>query len=245
MNDHDFIKALREAHVDGNGEAVAYIWRKIADGNMPDVDTLAWAKKVAGWITSADDPSRTRTPSGEPITQAFRPKGNAPMSRVARIHAALAVTGWAEPALDSLTDEFHILQLAKEGLRPASTIIWWMIAEGSASQGTREEWLDHVAKGVNEVNQSGTKDRRGDKMIAKLGLSAQALAEDKTLILIACRAMFKFPKQMYSFEPHKYVSELILRLQKMGLVGKELEEEDRKALVQFVNQKMEKTPPPR
>lgn len=245
MSDRDFKAALHKAHYHGNGEAVADIWREIADGKMSDADTLAWAKEVAGWITSADDPSRTRTPSGEPITQAFRPKGNAPMSRVARIHAALAVTGWAEPALDNLTDEFHILQLAMEGLRPASTIIWWMIAEGSASQGTREEWLDHVAKGVNEVNQSGTKDRRGDKMIAKLGLSAQALAEDKTLILIACRAMFKFPKRMYSVEPHKYVSELIRRLQIMGLVGKDIEEEDRKPLVQFVNQKMANNPPPR
>lgn len=244
MSGHDFKAALHKAHVEGNGEAVANIWREIADGNMSDAEKLAWAKEAAVWITSTDDPSRATRLSGEPIPQGFLPKENAPMSRAARIHAALAVTGWAEPSLDSLTDEFHILQLAKGGLRPASTIIWWMIAEGSASQGTREDWLDHVAKGINEVNQSGTKDRRGDKMIAKLGLSAQALAEDKALILIACRAMFKFPKQMYSAQPHKYVSELILRLQKMGLVGEEMEPDDRKALVQFVNQKMEKTPPP-
>lgn len=242
MSDHDFTAALAKAHLRGNGEAVAEIWREIADGKMSDADTIAWAKTVADWITSTDDPSRARKPSGEPIPQV---KQSTPVPRVARIHAALAVTGWAEPSLDSLTDELHILKLAKEGLRPASTIIWWMIAEGSASQGTREEWLDHVAKGVNEVNQSGTKERRGDKMIAKLGLSAQALAEDKTLILIACRAMFKFPKRMYSVEPHKYVSELIRRLQKMGLVGKDIEEEDRKSLVQFVNQKMANNPPPR
>jgi hypothetical protein len=250
MSDHDFKAALHKAHVDGNGAAVAEIWREISDGEMSDADTLAWAKEVAVWITSTDAPSCATTLSGEPIPQV---KQSTPVSRVARIHAALAVTGWAEPALDSLTDELHILKLAKKGLRPASTIIWWMIAEGSASQGTREEWLDHVAKGVNEVNQSGTKERRGDKMIAKLGLSAQALAEDKTLILIACRAMFKFPKQMYSryvngeylYEPHKYVSNVIQRLQKMGLVDKEMEANDRKALVQFINQKMEDDPPPR
>ena len=242
MSDHAFTAALAKAHLRGNGEAVAEIWREIADGKMSDADTIAWAKTVADWITSTDDPSRARKPSGEPIPQV---KQSTPVPRVARIHAALAVTGWAEPSLDSLTDELHILKLAKEGLRPTSTIIWWMIAEGSASQGTREEWLDHVAKGVNEVNQSGTKERRGDKMIAKLGLSAQALAEDKTLILIACRAMFKFPKRMYSVERHKYVSELIRRLQKMGLVGKDIDEEDRKPLVQFVNQKMANNPPPR
>lgn len=250
MIDRRFREALRKAHVDGDGEAVADIWRKVANSQMSVEETLAWAKTVGDWITETDEPSRTHTPSGEPMPQV---KQSTPVPRVARIHAALAVTGWAEPALDSLTDEQHILKLAKKDLRPASTIIWWMIAEGSASQGTREEWLDHVAKGVNEVNQSGTKERRGDKMIAKLGLSAQALAEDKTLILIACRAMFKFPKQMYSkyvngeylFEPHKYVSNVIQRLQKMGLVDKEMEANDRKALVQFINQKMEDNPPPR
>lgn len=243
MIDPRFREALRKAHVEGDSKAVADIWRKVADGKMSVEETLAWTKTVGDWITEINEPSRLQTPEGAPMPQGS--SENAPMSRVARIHAALAVTGWAEPSLDSLTDEFHILQLAKEGLRPASTIIWWMIAEGSASQGTREDWLDHVAKGINEVNQSGTKDRRGDKMLAKLGLSAQALAEDKTLILIACRAMFKFPKQMYSVEPHKYVSELILRLQKMGLVGEKMEPDDRTALVQFVNQKMEKSPPPR
>ncbi len=244
MSEHDFTAALAKSHLKGNGEAVADIWCKIADREMSDAETLAWARQVAGWITSCDDPSRARTPSGEPIPQGFMPKGNTPMSRVARIHAALAVTGWAEPSLDNLADEHHILQLAKEGLRPAATIIWWMIAEGSASQGTREDWLDHVAKGINAEIQSGNKIRRGDNMIAKLGLSGQALAKDKTLILIACRAMFKFPKQMYSVEPHRYVSELIQRLQTMGLVG-EMEPDDRKAVVQFINQKMGNNPPPR
>ena len=240
MSDHDFKAALAKAHLRGNGEAVAEIWREIADGKMSDADTLAWAKTAADWITSTDDPSRARTPSGEPIPQV---KQSTPVPRVARIHAALAVTGWAEPSLDSLTDELHILKLAKEGLRPASTIIWWMIADGSASQGTREEWLDHVAKGIDKENQTYKRKHRGDDMLGRLGLSGQALAEDKALILIACRVMFKFPKVMYSVDPRKYVSELITRLRKMGLLG-ELDDAERLKWEEFVRRELAKNPPP-
>lgn len=243
MSDHDFAAALAKAHLKGNGETVAYIWRKIADGKMSDVDTLAWTKEVAGWITSADDPSRARTPSGEPVPQGFLPKRNARMSRVARIHAALAATGWAEPSLDSLTDEQHILQLAKKGLRPAATVIWWLIAEGNASQGTREDWLDHVAKGIDTDNQTYKRKHRGDDVLGRLGLSGQALAEDKALIVIACRVMFKFPKVMYSVDPRKYVSELITRLRKMGLLG-ELDDEERLKWEEFVRRELAKNPPP-
>lgn len=243
MSDHDFTAALAKAHLKGNGEAVAYIWRKIADGKMSDVDTLAWTKEVAGWITSADEPSRARSPSGEPIPKGLLPKGNAPMSRVARIHAALAVTGWAEPSLDSLTDEQHILQLAKKGLRPAATVIWWLIAEGNASQGTREDWLDHVAKGIDTDNQTYKRKHRGDDVLGRLGLSGQALAEDKALIVIACRVMFKFPKVMYSVDPRKYVSELITRLRKMGLLG-ELDDAERLKWEEFVRRELAKNPPP-
>lgn len=243
MSDHDFTAALAKAHLKGNGEAVAYIWRKIADGKMSDVDTLAWTKEVAGWITSADEPSRARSPSGEPIPKGLLPKGNAPMSRVARIHAALAVTGWAEPSLDSLTDEQHILQLAKKGLRPAATVIWWLIAEGNASQGTREDWLDHVAKGIDTDNQTYKRKHRGDDVLGRLGLSGQALAEDKALIAIACRVMFKFPKVMYSVDPRKYVSELITRLRKMGLLG-ELDDAERLKWEEFVRRELAKNPPP-
>ena len=240
MSDHDFTAALAKAHLKGNGEAVANIWRKIADGKMSDADTLAWAREVAVWITSIDDPSRALTPSGAPIPQV---KQSTPVPRVARIHAALAVTGWAEPSLDSLTDEFHILQLAKKGLRPAATLIWWLIAEGNASQGTREDWLDHVAKGIDIENQTYKRKHRGDDILGRLGLSGQALADDKALILIACRVMFKFPKVMYSVDPRKYVSELIARLEKMKLLG-ELNEEERLKWEQYVRRELAKNPPP-
>jgi hypothetical protein len=43
MNKEDFMVALHKAHVDGNGEAVADIRRKIADGELSTEETLAWA----------------------------------------------------------------------------------------------------------------------------------------------------------------------------------------------------------
>ena len=251
MIDPRFREALRKAHVEGDGEAVTDIWRKVADDEMSDEETLAWTKTVADWITKTGDPSPSRAPEGKPVPQGSLE--NARVSRVARIHAALAVTGWAEPSLDSLADEQHILSLAKKGLRPAATLIYALIAEGKASQITREDWLDHISDGINEVNQSENKARRGDQMIYKLGLSGRERA-DKDLIVIAIRVMLSFPKKMYLMEyqeqqisgipPHKYVSELIGRLKKMGLVGEQSPEE-RIALEQLINQQMSRYEPPK
>lgn len=251
MIDPRFREPLRKAHVEGDGEAVAEIWRKIADDEMSVEETLAWAKTVANWITETNETLPSRAPEGEPMPQGSLE--NARVSRVARIHAALAVTGWAEPALDSLADEQHILSLAKKGLRPAATLIYALIAEGKASQITREDWLDHISAGINEVNQSENKAHRGDQMILKLGLMGRERA-DKGLIVIAIRVMLKFPKKMYlmayekqqisEIPPHKYVSELIGRLKKMGLVGDQSREE-RVALEQLINQQMNRYEPPK
>jgi hypothetical protein len=186
MIDPRFREPLRKAHVEGDGGAVAEIWREIADGKMSDADTLAWAKTVADWITSTDDPSRARTPSGEPIPQV---KQSTPVPCVARIHAALAVTGWAEPSLDSLTDDDHgddhdhgdpdglaydlMTAIGHRSERLAAEIIWRAIANGKAHDNTKLTWVEHVASKLvgNLIDNASLDDRlRGLQALNATGL---------------------------------------------------------------------------
>lgn len=226
MSDHDFTAALAKAHLKGNGEAVAYIWRKIADGKMSDLDTLAWTKEVAGWITSADDPSRARSPSGDPIPEGLLPKGNAPMSRVARIHAALAVTGWAEPALDSLADEIWLLQLAMKnwhGQRVAATAVYNLIAVGKACQGTRETWLDFISKGIVAVPKSAEANLRPNELLKPLGLAGFEFGQLKFLVLAMLEYMLKVPGTNYSTNKKGHTAALRQKLQVIGVLPDELD----------------------
>lgn len=158
MSDNDFTAALAKAHYDGNGEAVAAIWREIADGEMSDAETLAWAKEVAVWLTSTDDPSRVTSLSGETIQQV---KQSTPVPLVIRIHAALAVTGWVEPSLDSQTDDDHgdhhdhgdpdglaydlMKAIGHKSERLTAEKIWRAIANGEAHDYTKLTWVEHVA----------------------------------------------------------------------------------------------------
>ncbi len=229
MIDARFREALRKAHVDGDGEAVAEIWRQIADDEMSVEETLAWAKTVADWITSADDPSRAHTPSGEPIPQRFLPKGNAPMSRVARIHAALAVTGWAEPSLDSLGDENWLLQLALKnwhGRRVAATAVYKLIAEGKASQGTRETWLDFISKRIVALPKSAEANLRGNELIAPLGLAGFEFGQLKFLVLAMLEYMLAVEGKYYSTNKKGHTAALRKRLQVLGVLPDKLKTEE-------------------
>ncbi len=184
MSDHDFTAALHEAYDEGNGEAVAGIWRKIADGEMSDAETLAWAKEVAVWITSTDDPSRATSLSGEPIQQV---KQSTPVPRVTRIHAALAVTGWVEPSMGSLTDDDHgddhgdpdglaydlMTAIGHRSERLAAEIIWRAIANGKAHDNTKLTWVEHVASELvgNLIDNASLDDRlRGLQALNATGL---------------------------------------------------------------------------
>lgn len=187
MSDHDFTAALSKAHDHGNGEAVACIWREVADGKISDADTLAWAKEVAVWITSAND--RTRALSGEPVSQALTTQPSGPISRAARTHAALAVAGWTEPALDSPTDHDHgddddhgdpdglaydlMEAIGHKSKRLTAEKIWRAIANGEAHDYTKLSWVEHVASElVVELidNESLDKRLRGLRALNAIGL---------------------------------------------------------------------------
>ena len=187
MSHHDFTAALRKAHDEGDGEAVADIWHKIADGEMSDADTLAWAKTVSEWICSTND--RSRALSGEPVSQALITQPNGPISRVARIHAALAVAGWTEPALDSPTDDDHgddhdhgdpdgiaydlMKAIGHKSERLTAEKIWRAIANGEAHDHTKLTWVEHVASElvVELIDNASLDDRlRGLQALNATGL---------------------------------------------------------------------------
>lgn len=117
--------------------------QSIAREELTDTSTLAWAKLVAEWIVGPQE-GVARQQGG--LKAADKP--SKPLGRTGRIHAALAVAGWAEPALDTVDDDYLLLICAMEGLRPAVAIVWHLIATGKATQGMREQWLDYVARRV-------------------------------------------------------------------------------------------------
>jgi len=231
MSDHDFTAALHKAHVEGNGEAVADIWRKIADGEMSEAETLAWAKAVGEWIASTNDPSRSRTLSGEPLPQALLPKPADNISRVGRIHAALAVAGWAEPALDSLSDEHHLLHFAMKNSnlqRTAATAVWQLISDGRASQGTREEWLDYVSKGITGTKPPEVANRRGDAMLQPIGLKGHKHGQLDVLVKVLLQWMLAVPKNVYSDYSRFHTVSLRKRLQAISVIPESLTEGEEK-----------------
>jgi hypothetical protein len=189
MSDHHFTAALHGAQYDGNGEAVAGIWREIADGKMSDADTLAWAKTVSEWIGSANE--RSQGLSDGPASQALTTQPSDPISRVARIHAALAVAGWTEPALDSPADAdadddddhddsdpdglaYDLMKaIGHKSERLTAEKIWRAIANGEAHDYTKLTWVEHVASElvVELIDNASLNDRlRGFQALNATGL---------------------------------------------------------------------------
>jgi hypothetical protein len=221
MIDPRFREALRKAHVDGDGEAVADIWRKIADDEISVEETLAWAKTVADWITETNEPLPSREPEGEPM----------PFTRVDRIHAALTVAGWVEPTRDSLSDEYHLLKFATKYSnvqRTAATAIWQLIHRGKASQRTREEWLDYVAKGITEAELPDGANRRGDAMLKPIGLKGHEHGQLEVLVKILLQWMVALRKDAYSKSSRSHTVSLRKRLQAINVIPEDITEEEEK-----------------
>ncbi len=238
---------LARAHIRGLGDEVMRVWRMISEEQLSDETALAWVRVVAEWITTTDSPARTRTPGGAEVPKALLPKPGAPVPRVARIHAALVISGWAEPQLDTLDDDYLILCFAKAGLRSAAEGVWALIATGKAAQGIREEWLDHVAKGVNDVNRDITVgvNRRGDAMLSKLGLSGKRKGtSQRETCEIIYRVVAMFPQAAYEAQEHKYVSAIIKLMQKLGALEENLSDQKLEEWKSFIRKEIAKRPPP-
>ena len=170
LDAEDFMTRIAHAHLRGDGQAVKAIWLAIAREELTDTSTLAWAKLVAEWIVGPQE-GVARQQGG--LKAADKP--SQPLDRTGRIHAALAVTGWAEPALDTLDDGHLLLMCAMEGLRPAAALVWHLIATGKATQGMREQWLDHVASRVVNAEKTPPSNKavRPNAFMGAIGMSGK------------------------------------------------------------------------
>lgn len=125
LGTEDLVTRIGQAHLRGDGQAVQAVWLAIAREELTDTSTLAWTKLVAEWIVGPQE-DVARQKGG--LKAADKP--SQPLDRTGRIHAALAVAGWAEPALDTVDDDYLLLRCALEGLRPAAALVWHLIATG-------------------------------------------------------------------------------------------------------------------
>lgn len=203
----DFKTRIARAYLKGEGQAVFEMWRAIAQGSVLDNDALKWVREIALFIVG-DAAGRATPPS-----------------RLEKIHTSLAVSGFAEPQLDTLDDEQLLLVCAMEGLRGAAEQIWRLIGEGKATHGIREQWLDHVSAGVSKFLQSSDdvqSNRRGDALLKPLGLAGKKKASARNdLVAAIFHVMQKFPSEFYASEEHRYISTLITRLEQIGAISGE------------------------
>lgn len=233
ISSEDMKTRIARAHLFGEGHGVREIWQSIQAGEMSNRKIVEWAKIVAEWITVD---ARIAQKDGESV-QEIR------SSRVEAIHVGLTVTGAAEPGKDTLEDEYLLFLCAtgKHGLRSASEVIWGKIANGTATQGLRELWLDHIARGViSVINDSNVdaKNRPGELQKALALTRKRHELEYLQLVEVLYRIRSKFPKSAYVEDPKKYVSDFVRRLEELKII-----ENDGSDIARHIREMMRKMPP--
>jgi hypothetical protein len=208
----DLSDRIARAHLHGEGSGVREIWDLIAKGEMQDCDIVTWAKIVANWI--AQDPPNNLLGEADLKTKASR--------RLAAMHVGMTVTGAAEPQKDTLEDEHYLFLCAsgKHGLRGAAEAIWKKINVGTATQGLREMWLDHIAGGVVTVIKEDPPSNKRTAMLTRtLGLNGKQ-REHKVLNLVETLYWIRsnFPKSAYVENPKSYVADFVKRLRVLGII---------------------------
>jgi hypothetical protein len=221
----DDLKArLAAAHIRGDGKSVYEVWDKIASGQLSPEATQAWAKLAADWIVSTGK-TGTRDQEWREVDGHRAAMGG---HRAERVHVGLAISGFAESELDTLEDEYLLFQCAtgRLKLRAASEQIWQLIAQGKATQGLREQWLDHISKQILDFIIRRNKrefyaNRAPEKLPEALSLSRKKRHKwsvDQVEILYVS-IISKFPQAFYSEDPRKYVSLVLEKLSAIGAIN--------------------------
>lgn len=234
----DFVTRIAQAHLRGDGQAVQAVWLAIAREELTDTSTLAWTKLVAEWIVGPQE-DVARLKGG--LKAADKP--SQPLDRTGRIHAALAVAGWAEPALDTVDDDYLLLRCALEGLRPAAALVWHLIATGKATQGMREQWLDHVASRV--VNADKTKPTnkaaRPNAFMGAVGMSGKTkMTKSTEHAAILIQIIAKFPKRLYETDSTAFITEILTRMQRIGIFAEDISERELQNWERFIRSEISK-----
>jgi hypothetical protein len=112
--------------------------------------------------------------------------------------------------------------------RTAATAIWQLIHLGKASQRTREEWLDYVAKGIAETELPDGANRRGDAMLKPIGLKGHEHGKLEVLVKILLQWMVALRKDAYSKNSRSHTVSLRERLQAISVIPEVLTVEEEK-----------------
>lgn len=244
----DDLKArLAAAHIHGDGKGAYEVWEKIASGQLPPEATQAWAKLTADWIVSTGR-TGTRDQKWQEVDRHRAAMGG---DRAERVHVGLAISGFTESRLDTLEDEHLLFQCAtgRLKLRAASEQIWQLIAQGKATQGLREQWLDHISKKISDfISLRNSKEFNANRAPEKL-LDALSLSRKKRhqwsvnqVEILYVSIISKFPKSFYSADPRKYVSEVLGKLAAIGALNQD--DACDKTLKRQLRDMMTKHPPP-
>lgn len=233
---------LGRAYLIGEGGAVLSIWRCIAQRKLSTTSALDWARMVAEWICGTPDNVEPEHGGLQKLEKPYAPTG-----RTERIHAALALTGWAEPRMDRLGDQQLLLICAQSGLKAAAERVWELVATGKATLELREQWLNFVAVRVHGVRKDSdlTAKNRPDAYMRAVCLSGRShMSPTADDVAIFCTIAAKFPKQLYSKQERKFVSTLLTRMQEIGLLSKDLDKKTRSKWERRIREEMEKNAGP-
>jgi hypothetical protein len=243
----DMDQRLARAYLRGLGDGVLEVWRAIADNRLSPESREIWTAKVANWIMTTVEPGRQAPPLGFAVGEDFY----RPAERYGRVKAALVISGFAEPMLDTLDDQSLLLKCAIEmKSREASEKIWRLIASDEATEFLRDAWLAHVSKGVWRAIKSFAPDpegknaganRRGDGMLFALGIVGKKAADAQAGDVRMFVGLIRFLEHKSDNEKLKHSPAFVAEKLKMcGVIDEDLQGKELEAVKNLIRKELAK-----